>query len=401
MPDANSRASITLVVKDGEYRLYVLSDPKRKLHLRLFTADLKLDPASKSFELTVKDGDKKGQKRHGIYEHKNGQLKLCYGPARSPVRPSSKPRREASTSWKRGRRTRKPRSNRIEVGIHAAAGPTWAGRSVFGDLRSSRTLYNYRMFRSPPNPSPGSAVLPSCLPPSRRRSWTLTRSSCWSSTRSANCSPATPPPRSARTWPARSSRPPTPSRSAPSWRSSPRWSTALRLRPVAAVRRAARRPAARPPGRHRRHAHRRATPRSRRHAHLHRGDLPLPDAARRAAHRPHRPARRRSRTWASSARPSAAASTAAATSSTWPAATSPPSARSSFDLDEKVKAEIKPAPPRPGAPARSSATPTPPSTATTTSCPSRSTTGTRSPASSTASAAPARRSSSSRPASPT
>jgi uncharacterized protein (TIGR03067 family) len=84
MPDANSRASITLVVKDGEYRMYVLSDPQRKLHLRLFTADLKLDPASKSFELTVKDGDKKGQRRHGIYEHKDGQLKICYGPGEKP-----------------------------------------------------------------------------------------------------------------------------------------------------------------------------------------------------------------------------------------------------------------------------------------------------------------------------
>ncbi len=84
MPDPQSRASITLVVKDGEYRMYVLSDPARKLHLRLFTADLKLDPASKSFELTVKDGEKKGQRRHGIYELKDGQLKICYGPAEKP-----------------------------------------------------------------------------------------------------------------------------------------------------------------------------------------------------------------------------------------------------------------------------------------------------------------------------
>ena len=84
MPDPSARASITLVVKDGEYRMYVLSDPKRQLHLRLFTADLKLDPASKSFELTVKDGDKKGQKRHGIYEVTDGQLKICYGPAEKP-----------------------------------------------------------------------------------------------------------------------------------------------------------------------------------------------------------------------------------------------------------------------------------------------------------------------------
>ena len=48
-----------------------------------------------------------------------------------------------------------------------------------------------------------------------------------------------------------------------------------------------------------------------------------------------------SRTSARSPRRSAAASTAAATCSTWPAATSPRSARSSIDLDEKVKAEIR------------------------------------------------------------
>ena len=76
-------------------------------------------------------------------------------------------------------------------------------------------------------------------------------------------------------------------------------------------------------------------------AQLHRGDLPLPDAARRATLRPHRPCSPASRTWARSASRSAAASTAAGTSSTWPAATWPPSGRSSHDLDEKVKAEIQ------------------------------------------------------------
>jgi uncharacterized protein (TIGR03067 family) len=84
MPDPKSRAAITLVVQDGEYRMYVLSDAKRQLHLRLFTADLRLDPASKAFELTVKDGDKKGQKRHGIYEVTDGRLRICYGPSEKP-----------------------------------------------------------------------------------------------------------------------------------------------------------------------------------------------------------------------------------------------------------------------------------------------------------------------------
>lgn len=84
MPDPSSRAAITLVVKDGEYRMYVLSNPQKKEFLRLFTADLRLDPATKSFELTVKDGEKKGFKRHGIYELKDGHLKLCYGPTEKP-----------------------------------------------------------------------------------------------------------------------------------------------------------------------------------------------------------------------------------------------------------------------------------------------------------------------------
>ncbi len=84
MPDPSSRASITLVVKDGEYRMYVLSNPQKKEYLRLFTADLRLEPTSKTFELTVKDGEKKGFKRHGIYELKDGHLKICYGPSEKP-----------------------------------------------------------------------------------------------------------------------------------------------------------------------------------------------------------------------------------------------------------------------------------------------------------------------------
>src|SRR5579885_3274402 len=78
MPDPASRASITLGIKDGEYRMFVQSDPKEDKHLRLFTADLRLDPGSRGFELTIKDGQKKGERRHGIYEFKDGQLRLCY-----------------------------------------------------------------------------------------------------------------------------------------------------------------------------------------------------------------------------------------------------------------------------------------------------------------------------------
>ena len=83
-PDVKQRALLTLVVKDAEYRMYCLSDAAKDEHYRLFTADLKLDPTTKTFELNVKDGQKKGERRHGIYEVTDKQLKLCYGPIEKP-----------------------------------------------------------------------------------------------------------------------------------------------------------------------------------------------------------------------------------------------------------------------------------------------------------------------------
>lgn len=84
MPDAKTRNLLTLVIKDSEYRMYYLSDPEKDLHFRLFTAEIKIEPKEKSFELLVKDGSKKGERRHGIYEHKENTLKICYGPADKP-----------------------------------------------------------------------------------------------------------------------------------------------------------------------------------------------------------------------------------------------------------------------------------------------------------------------------
>lgn len=84
MPDPKTRNLLTLVIKDGEYRMYYLTDSEKDLHFRLFTADLKLDPKSSSFELLVKDGSKKGERRHGIYEHKDNVLRICYGPSEKP-----------------------------------------------------------------------------------------------------------------------------------------------------------------------------------------------------------------------------------------------------------------------------------------------------------------------------
>lgn len=82
--NAETGKGLTLVIKDGEYRVYYLSDPEKDLHYRLFTADLKLNPADKSFELHIKDGKMKGARRHGIYEVDGNKMKLCYGSMDSP-----------------------------------------------------------------------------------------------------------------------------------------------------------------------------------------------------------------------------------------------------------------------------------------------------------------------------
>lgn len=82
--EADAKTRMTLVVKDGEYRMFWQKDKGSELYLRLFTADLALDPAAKTFSLTVKDGRKKGQLLHGIYERTGDTLKICYGPADKP-----------------------------------------------------------------------------------------------------------------------------------------------------------------------------------------------------------------------------------------------------------------------------------------------------------------------------
>ena len=84
LADAKQRARLTLVVKDGEYRMYFASDSDKEKHVRLFTAALALDPTAKAFVLTVKEGQKKGEKRHGIYDLEGGKLKICYCPADKP-----------------------------------------------------------------------------------------------------------------------------------------------------------------------------------------------------------------------------------------------------------------------------------------------------------------------------
>jgi uncharacterized protein (TIGR03067 family) len=82
--DTAARRAITLVVKDGEYRVYFCKDKAKDLHVRLVTASLTADAAAKTVELTIKDGDKKGLKCHGLYEVKDGKLRICYGPVDKP-----------------------------------------------------------------------------------------------------------------------------------------------------------------------------------------------------------------------------------------------------------------------------------------------------------------------------
>lgn len=84
IPDGAARAKLTMVVKDSEFRTYYCQDAAKDVHFRLFTADLTLDPAAHTFELTVRDGQKKGDRRHGIYELSGATMKLCYGPIDKP-----------------------------------------------------------------------------------------------------------------------------------------------------------------------------------------------------------------------------------------------------------------------------------------------------------------------------
>jgi uncharacterized protein (TIGR03067 family) len=82
--DSKSRDAVVLVVKEGEYRVYFYKDKAKDLGVRLVTAELKADDAQKTIELTIKDGERKGLKCHGIFEIRDGTLKLCYGPADKP-----------------------------------------------------------------------------------------------------------------------------------------------------------------------------------------------------------------------------------------------------------------------------------------------------------------------------
>jgi uncharacterized protein (TIGR03067 family) len=88
IPNPKAAEPLTLVIQNNEYRAYYQPNLAEDKHFRLFTADIIVDEASKTFTLFVKDGAKKGEKRHGIFTLSGGVLTLCYGPAEKP-RPTS------------------------------------------------------------------------------------------------------------------------------------------------------------------------------------------------------------------------------------------------------------------------------------------------------------------------
>jgi uncharacterized protein (TIGR03067 family) len=78
MIDADAKEKMTLQIKDSEYRMYWTKDAAKGEYLRLFTGEVSFDTQTGMFEMTIKDGQKKGEKIHGIYELKEGTLKVCY-----------------------------------------------------------------------------------------------------------------------------------------------------------------------------------------------------------------------------------------------------------------------------------------------------------------------------------
>ena len=84
MANPKDRDALTLVVKGAEYRMFCVSDPVKDLHVRLFTGEIAVDAATRTFTLTVLGGQEKGKKVHGIYEVTKESFKTCYGPADKP-----------------------------------------------------------------------------------------------------------------------------------------------------------------------------------------------------------------------------------------------------------------------------------------------------------------------------
>ena len=84
LPKQADRDAIRLSIENGEYKLYVLTDAVKLVGRRVSTAELGVDEKAGTFELTIKEGVKKGLKLHGIFELTKTSLKMCYGPAEKP-----------------------------------------------------------------------------------------------------------------------------------------------------------------------------------------------------------------------------------------------------------------------------------------------------------------------------
>ena len=84
MTSLEAKASIVLRIRDGEYTLFAIKDAKADTGLRLCTAQLAVDPAAKTFVLTVTDGYRKGERMHGIYDLAGPRMRVCYGPESGP-----------------------------------------------------------------------------------------------------------------------------------------------------------------------------------------------------------------------------------------------------------------------------------------------------------------------------
>jgi uncharacterized protein (TIGR03067 family) len=80
LADAKMRDAIRLSIENGQHKLYFLTDPEKMEGKRLSTAILTADEKAGTFELTMTDGFKKGEKRHGVFAFDGDTMKLCYGP---------------------------------------------------------------------------------------------------------------------------------------------------------------------------------------------------------------------------------------------------------------------------------------------------------------------------------
>lgn len=84
MGDAKSKESIRLSIENGEYKMYVITDPVEMVGKRVSVATLAVDEKAGTFTLTIGSGLGNGKKMHGVYEVTADRLKVCYGPADQP-----------------------------------------------------------------------------------------------------------------------------------------------------------------------------------------------------------------------------------------------------------------------------------------------------------------------------